>query len=1108
MKQVQEILAEAASFRARRSNLAQNLRNVDEKKRKAEDKLNSEHAARIRSYESEKDSALNAIDSRTTKQLSGYAQMKSSYQKYADPVRHWCPQSRLSGYNPQPSLANEAELSRLMNIALDEGFVAWIKRTFRLGGYMSREEAAYNICRSVEDGCAYLNQEISGIQSKANEEKSAKITEARRKTAEENERYMKAREDLDRRFEGEKKQASETLSRFDSSSELKSLREKVERMKAEGDNSCGKWGEYSAPTEMPEKVMLLNAGVSLPNEYGAEEKKELPAWISLYESNIIVLTSSTSSAASTDSKANQFVRKFLARMLKTVPPENLSYSVFDSLHQGTSLERLIDVINIGTTDINFELFTSNENTEKQVSCAERRKYLCSRPAEIIQFTAGKSKSLFDYVRECGNFEFPFTWYIDFNFPDTPDNKLVEDMKKLFVNAPAAGYSFMLVTSPSGYGAIKELAEKYTQIPLIHVDLDRNICEKGNMRLDIHDYGNPSEDQIYNFMTALKKYYEDGDTVNNKLFDVFNSKGIDQRDASKKLSIPMALDSRGNLVDLELGGTGSVHGFISGGTNSGKSTLLHTIILSACLHYSPDDLEIWLVDYKQTEFFLYKKFTPPHIKLIGVSKTPDFTFSLLDKIYEEANRRTELLNRFESQNLAEYRRHKGEPGYVNLPRLFIVIDEFHEMSQFVSTEMKYKDMLENILREYRAQGITCLLADQVFSTGLSGLSLASKAQIGLRIAMRNEASPQELKNTLEADRGMYSDSMEQTIALMKQGDFIMKVPVRNRQGDVTGIRLEKFRGLLSKSDDISLVGRALMSKYKGQYSGNLLYVNTKEQVSWDDSEPMALDKLEPLRYQHMRLYLGRSATLRPCFGVDLGRQPDENLSIVGGTAYQRWELLTSVMRSCKYRGYKLLVFMYEFSDIATDSGDEVRRLCQEIPGAELMVSIEEWCSKLSEIDKNIKDKKIMEDTICIFVGLEIAVTEFSRLPDQNGSGGGSNLFRESFFRYGTPVPGSEQTAPQASTDPTEFDATPIIDNLFSVGARNGIRCVVEASGYRNFSKTLKIKNMCRHKIAFSMSADDCMNYLGNSNFQKNIGENAVYNDGSKEVKKLLPYKLNG
>lgn len=91
------------------------------------------------------------------------------------------------------------------------------------------------------------------------------------------------------------------------------------------------------------------------------------------------------------------------------------------------------------------------------------------------------------------------------------------------------------------------------------------------------------------------------------------------------------------------------------------------------------------------------------------------------------------------------------------------------------------------------------------------------------------------------------------------------------------------------------------------------------------------------------------------------------------------------------------------------------------------------------------------------------------------------------------------------DTKAVDSLPI-DKLFSSGARNGIRCITEVSVYRQFSRILKIKDMCRHKVAFSMSADDCLMYLGNSNFQKSIGQNAVYGDGGKEVKKLLPYKL--
>lgn len=1108
MENLQELLTEAARFRNRRSALAQNLKSLDEKQRNAMSKLESEHTSRLRNFEHERQAAIAAIESRAKKEISDYVQMKNSLQKYTEPVRQWCPKASLVKYIPNPARVSESELNQLIKMLQEQGVMAWIKRTFRLGGYSSRTEMALELCRKIEDACAYCNSRINEIEFRAEQESSAQITETRHKISAENEHFVSERKNQELRMRDEKEQALIALSRFDTSAELQKMHTKLVRMKADAENACGMWGEYVAPTTMPKEVLLCDAKITLPNQNGVDENMVLPLWINLYTCNIIIITSDSGSMSSTDCKEKQFVRKFLARMLKTVPPEYCSYSIFDSLHKGASLERLIDVMNVGTTDLNFELFTSDESDTKVVSCAERRKYLRSRPAEIIKFTAGRTKSLFEYNRETGSFEFPFTWYIDFNFPDVPDSKLLDDIKELFVNAPAAGYSFMLVTTPNGYSKIKELAIRYTQTPVLHVDIDKAICEKGGVQIDYLDSGTPNSDQIYNFMTALKKYYDEGDSINNRIDSVFASKGIELRDASKKLTIPMALDSRGRLVDLELGGEGSVHGFISGGTNSGKSTLLHTIILSACLHYHPNDLEIWLVDYKQTEFYLYKRKTPPHIKLIGVSKTADFTFSLLDKIEAEANRRTALMNRFEAQNLEEYRKHKDESGYVSIPRLFIVIDEFHEMSQFVSTELEYKDKLENILREYRAQGITCLMADQTFSTGLSGLTSAAKNQIGLRIAMRNEASPQEIKDTLEVDRALYSDSMQRTISLMSQGEFIMKVYVRNSKGDLTDIKLEKFKGLFSKGDDIAPISKALNALYRGQYQKGLLYVNTKEQVPWDDSDLISLDSLEPLRYPNIRLYLGRPATLSPCFGLDMGRQPDENLAVVGGTAYQRWELLAAIIKSCKYRNYKLLVFMAEFSDLMSDFAPDIRRMCQEIPGAELMENLEEWCDKLNELNHIIDERKSTEDVICVFIGLEIANVEFSRLPDKSGnSPGSSRSFLDTINKYATPVGEAETTTEltHPQKDAT-FNATPIIDKLFSSGARSGIRCITEVSVYRQFSKILKIKDMCRHKVAFSMSADDCLMYLGNSNFQKSIGQNAVYGNGGKEVKKLLPYKL--
>ena len=176
----------------------------------------------------------------------------------------------------------------------------------------------------------------------------------------------------------------------------------------------------------------------------------------------------------------------------------------------------------------------------------------------------------------------------------------------------------------------------------------------------------------------------------------------------------------------------------------------------------------------------------------------------------------------------------------------------------------------------------------------------------------------------------------------------------------------------------------------------------------------------------------------------------------------------------------------------------------------METLEEWCTKLDKLGNMIDERKNTEDIICVFIGLEIANVELSRLPDKNGnrSGGSSSSFLDTISKYATPVAGTESIVEPTQGETNEaFNATPIIDKLFSLGARNGIRCITELSVYRQFFKILKIKDMCRHKVAFNMSADDCLMYLGNSNFQKSIGQNAVYGDGGKEVKKLLTYKLH-
>ena len=207
MENLQELLAEAARFRDKRSILARNLKSLDEKQRNAMSKLESEHTSRLNNLERERQAAIASIESRAKKEISDYVQMKSSLQKYVEPVRQWCSKYDLVNYIPNPTRVNESELNQLIRMLQEQGVMAWIKRTFKLGGYSSRAEMALDLCKKIEDACAYCNDKISEIESRAERERSSQVTETRRKITAENERFINERKNQELRLKDEKEQA-------------------------------------------------------------------------------------------------------------------------------------------------------------------------------------------------------------------------------------------------------------------------------------------------------------------------------------------------------------------------------------------------------------------------------------------------------------------------------------------------------------------------------------------------------------------------------------------------------------------------------------------------------------------------------------------------------------------------------------------------------------------------------------------------------------------------------------------------------------------------------------------------------------------------------------
>ena len=187
-------------------------------------------------------------------------------------------------------------------------------------------------------------------------------------------------------------------------------------------------------------------------------------------------------------------------------------------------------------------------------------------------------------------------------------------------------------------------------------------------------------------------------------------------------------NRKRKLELEAKKDG-VHGMIAGGTGSGKSELLMTMIVGLALNYSPDILNFVLVDYKGGGAF--KPFeTLPHCVDIVTNLNKAAVNRMFTAISAEIRRRQGLNAETGTKDIVDYRNKGLHLTHESYPHLFVIIDEYSEM---IDDNPEYRLELESITRVGRAQGVNLILASQ----RPKGVSDQMRANIKLRLCLRVE-----------------------------------------------------------------------------------------------------------------------------------------------------------------------------------------------------------------------------------------------------------------------------------------------------------------------------------------------------------------------------------
>jgi DNA segregation ATPase FtsK/SpoIIIE-like protein len=197
-----------------------------------------------------------------------------------------------------------------------------------------------------------------------------------------------------------------------------------------------------------------------------------------------------------------------------------------------------------------------------------------------------------------------------------------------------------------------------------------------------------------------------------------------------LQVPLGVLSGGRTRTLRLEAKhDGVHGMVAGGTGSGKSELLMSLIVGLALRYAPETLTFVLVDYKGGGAFA--PFAQlPHCVDIVTNLNPAAVARMFTAIGAEIARRQALNATTGTKDIVEYRRKGLHLSHAPYPFLFIIIDEYAEM---IDANEEFRYALDSITRVGRAQGINLLLASQQ----PKGVSDQMRANIKLRLCLRVE-----------------------------------------------------------------------------------------------------------------------------------------------------------------------------------------------------------------------------------------------------------------------------------------------------------------------------------------------------------------------------------
>ncbi|MGN8402392.1 DNA translocase FtsK [Helicobacter pylori] len=420
-------------------------------------------------------------------------------------------------------------------------------------------------------------------------------------------------------------------------------------------------------------------------------------------------------------KDGQFLREMLMRLLSSAPLVQLEVVLVDALSLGgifNLARRLLDKNN----DFIYQQRILTESKEIEEALKHLYEYL---KVNLQEKLAGFRD--FAHYNENATDRLPLKALFLSGVDALSQNALYYLEKIMRFGSKNGVLSFVNLESEKNNQSAEDL-KRYAEFFKDRTSFER--LKYLNVEV-INDQGIKSQ-HMQDFADKIKAYYEKKKAVKRELKELQKDEKFWTESSQFKVSVPVGWDINHKEVCFEIGNEQN-HTLICDHSGSGKSNFLHVLIQNLAFYYAPDEVQLFLLDYKEgVEFNAYTDPILEHARLVSVASSVGFGMSFLSWLCDEIKKRSELFKQFKVKDLSDYRKHE------KMPRLIVVVDEFQVLFSDKSTQVKgsVEGSLNTLLKKGRSYGVHLVLATQTMRGG--EIDSSFKAQIANRIALPMDA----------------------------------------------------------------------------------------------------------------------------------------------------------------------------------------------------------------------------------------------------------------------------------------------------------------------------------------------------------------------------------